>query len=128
MILCYFVQSNTRPSCLEVFVEEAEKLGLLMNWDKTEILAMDYLTEPEVSISTSHHLELPSKILRMIQILHEDTTSTGRNASLESDPFTIVTGVRQGCVLAPNLFDAVILKLLNEKSGKQSRRIPNGIT
>ncbi len=35
---------------LEIFVEEAEKLGLEMNWSKTELLRTNYLPEPDVMI------------------------------------------------------------------------------
>ncbi|KAI8482551.1 hypothetical protein Bbelb_396990 [Branchiostoma belcheri] len=53
-------------------------------------------------------LGVPSKLLDLLSLLHSDTTSCVRVNGQTSDPFTINSGVRQGCVLAPTIFNTAI--------------------
>ena len=49
-------------------------------------------------------LGCPPKFLSMVMQLHEDQRGQVRNSNDLSEPFTIINGVKQGCVLAPTLF------------------------
>ena len=50
---------------------------------------------------------IPQKIVNIIQSLYEDTSCRViHNADL-SEPFTVNTGVRQGCILSPLVFSLV---------------------
>ncbi|KAI8482291.1 hypothetical protein Bbelb_399820 [Branchiostoma belcheri] len=53
-------------------------------------------------------LGVPSKLLDLLSLLYSDTTSCVRVNGQTSDPFTINSGVRQGCVLAPTIFNTAI--------------------
>ena len=52
-----------------------------------------------------HSYQLPEKLLSIIQALHEDSTAAVRAYGKTSDKFPVTCGVRQGCVLAPTLFN-----------------------
>ena len=60
---------------------------------------------------------LPTKLISIIQALHENSTAAVRAYGKTSQEFAVTTGVRQGCVLAPTLFnlffDIVIRKALD---------------
>jgi len=47
---------------------------------------------------------IPQYILRLIEDLHNGSTSSVRIAAMQSPSFITSSGVRQGCVLAPALF------------------------
>ena len=49
-------------------------------------------------------LGCPPKFLSMVMQLHEDQRGQVRNSNDLSEPFTIINGVKQGCVLAPTFF------------------------
>ena len=49
-------------------------------------------------------LGIPDKIVRLVKILYSNSVSCVRASQPESAWFTIESGVRQGCVLAPDLF------------------------
>jgi len=49
----------------------------------------------------------PPKFLSMVMQLHEDQRDQVRNSNDLSEPFPILNGVKQGCVLAPTLFPAI---------------------
>jgi hypothetical protein len=54
------------------------------------------------------HYGIPQKVVNVIQNIYQDTTCRViHNADL-SEPFTINTGVRQGCLLSPMIFSLVI--------------------
>ncbi len=48
---------------------------------------------------------LPPKLIDLISALYSGTESVVRCGTTVSDPFPVPTGVRQGCVLAPTLFN-----------------------
>ena len=52
-----------------------------------------------------HSYCLPAKLLSIIRELHIDSTATVRAYGKTSNTFPITSGVRQGCVLAPTLFN-----------------------
>ena len=52
------------------------------------------------------------KLLRMITSFHEEMRGTVQHDGFSSDPFPIKSGVKQGCVLAPNLFGILFSLLL----------------
>ena len=52
-----------------------------------------------------HSYHLPEKLLTIIRALHEDTNAVVRAYGKASDKFPVTSGVRQGCVLAPTLFN-----------------------
>ena len=52
-----------------------------------------------------HSYCLPPKLLSIMRALHEDSTAAVRAYGKLSDKFSVTSGVRQGCVLAPTLFN-----------------------
>ena len=52
-----------------------------------------------------HSYCLPPKLLSIIRALHEDSTAAVRAYRKLSDKFSVTSGVHQGCVLAPTLFN-----------------------
>ena len=57
---------------------------------------------------------LHPKFLSMVIQLHEDQHGQVRLNSNLSEPFTIVNGVKQGCVLAPTLFSILFRVMLQQ--------------
>ena len=64
---------------------------------------------------------IPTKLVKIIQALYTDTTSRVRVKGAYSTPFPILSGVRQGCLLSPCLFNLalewVIRQLRTEDCG-----------
>ena len=61
----------------------------------------------------------PPTILSIVKSFHDDMKRTVLYGGATSDPFNILSGVKQGCVLAPTLFGiffATLLKHAFEKS------------
>ena len=54
----------------------------------------------------------PPKLLRMIISFHDDMKGSVRSDGSSSEPFPILSGVKQGCVLAPTLFGIFFSLLL----------------
>ena len=52
-----------------------------------------------------HSYCLPPKLLSFMRALHEDSTAAVRAYGKLSDKFSVTSGARQGCVLAPTLFN-----------------------
>jgi hypothetical protein len=59
-------------------------------------------------------LGFPSKIVSMIQCLYRSTQSVVRAYGKASEPFDVVTGVRQGSILSPFLFNMVVDEVLRK--------------
>ena len=55
----------------------------------------------------------PPKLLRLIESFHEDTKGIVQYDGSTSEPFSIRSGVKQGCVLAPTLFGIFFSLLLS---------------
>jgi hypothetical protein len=55
---------------------------------------------------------LPPKLTRLFSLLYHDSVSCVRIQQDISDWFSIASGVRQGCVVAPDLFNCVIDQLM----------------
>ena len=51
---------------------------------------------------------IPTKLIRMIRALYKETSSRVKVNGAYSDPFTIESGVRQGCLLSPCLFNLAL--------------------
>jgi len=59
---------------------------------------------------------IPAKYIRIFQALHTNTESSVRYEGLLSDWFTIQSGVRQGCVLAPDAFNVAMDQVLEHST------------
>ena len=55
---------------------------------------------------------VPQELSFLVRQLHTDTRSAVRLASSLSEEFTIETGVKQGCDIAPDVFNCVISHLM----------------
>ena len=54
----------------------------------------------------------PPKFINIIRLFHDNMTATVRANGLRSDAFSVETGVKQGCVLAPTLFALFLCAML----------------
>lgn len=61
-----------------------------------------------------HGLGVPSKYINILRNLYSDNTCRVRGENSLSDPFPTTSGVRQGCVAAPNLFNVAVDFWLNQ--------------
>ena len=52
-----------------------------------------------------HSYQLPDKLVSIIKIIHEDSIAAVRAYGRTSGEFSVTSGVHQGCVLAPTLFN-----------------------
>ena len=66
-----------------------------------------------------HSIGIPPKIVRVLERLYTDTSSCVRINNTLSDWFTISSGVRQGCVAAPDLFNCIIDYLMENVSAME---------
>ena len=66
-------------------------------------------------------LGCPPKFLSMVMQLHEDRCGQIRNSNELSEPFPILNGVKQGCVLVPTLF-TIFFNIMLQRSHRRSRR------
>jgi hypothetical protein len=55
-----------------------------------------------------HHYGFPPEFITIIKQLYEDTTCQIIHDGKLTEPFSIHTGVRQGCLLSPTIFLLVI--------------------
>ena len=63
---------------------------------------------------------VPPKLIDLMPELNSGTESAVRCVGTISDLFPVVTGVRQGCVLAPTLFSACMDWILGRMSERSS--------
>ena len=63
---------------------------------------------------------VPPKLINLMSELYSDTESAVRCGDTIPDLFRIVTGVRQGCVLAPTLFSTCMDWILGRMSERSS--------
>ena len=63
---------------------------------------------------------VPPKLIDLISELYSGTESTVRCGDTISDLFPVVTGVHQGCVLAPTLFSACVDEILRRMLERSS--------
>ena len=52
-----------------------------------------------------HSYSIPTKLITIIRALHEHSVAAIKCYGKTSDDFTVTSGVRQGCVLAPTPFN-----------------------
>jgi len=58
--------------------------------------------------SLMHHYGFPPKFVTIIQQMYEDATCQVIHDGKLTEPFTVQTGVRQGCLLSPTIFLMVV--------------------
>ena len=63
---------------------------------------------------------VPPKLIYLMSELYSDTESAVRRGDTISDLFTVVTGVHQGCALAPILFSDCMDWILGRMSDRSS--------
>ena len=59
---------------------------------------------------------MPKLLVEIIEELYTGTRCQTRTAGSVSEEFEVNTGVRQGCVLSPFLFNCLLGKILKEAS------------
>ena len=67
----------------------------------------------------------PPTTLRLLRALHTGNTAAVRIGGETSDPFGVTMGVKQGCVLAPLLFNVFLLavtKLCSQQAESEQER------
>ena len=65
----------------------------------------------------------PANFITILRLLHDKMTATILFNGTETGPFTIRTGVKQGCVIAPTLFTVYLCTILFFVRD----RLPNGV-
>ncbi|KAK1886523.1 Secreted RxLR effector protein 78, partial [Dissostichus eleginoides] len=66
----------------------------------------------------------PEKYVRVLKLLHDNMSATVLSGSGdETEPFRVVTGVKQGCVIAPTLFSIFVAAILY----LTSKHLPQGV-
>ena len=63
----------------------------------------------------------PPTLLSIVKSFHDDKKGTVLNDGATSDPFNILSGVKQGCVLAPTLFGIFFATLLKHAFGNPQK-------
>ena len=65
----------------------------------------------------------PPTLLSIVNSFHNDMKETVVYDGVTSDPFNILSGVKQGCVLAPTLFGIFFATLLKHAFGESTEGI-----
>ena len=68
-------------------------------------------------------ISCPPTLLSIIKSFHDDMMGTVLYDGATSDPFNILSGMKQGCVLAPTLFEIFFATLLKHAFGKSAEGI-----
>ena len=69
------------------------------------------------------HYGIPEKIIRMIRLAYEPSTCQVIHGNTLTEPFTVLSGVRQGCLLSPFLILLVMDWIMKETTKDQARGI-----
>ena len=69
------------------------------------------------------HYGIPEKIIRMIRLAYEPSTCQVIHGNTLTEPFTVLSGVRQGCLLSLFLFLLVMDWIMKETTKDQARGI-----
>ena len=69
------------------------------------------------------HYGIPEKIIWMIRLAYEPSTCQVIHGNTLTEPFTVLSGVRQGCLLSPFLFLLVMDWIMKETTKDQARGI-----
>ena len=67
--------------------------------------AYDSINRAALWSALQYCYHLPSKLLKIIEALHSNTSAAVRTYGKISDHFSVSSGVKHGCVLAPTLFN-----------------------
>jgi len=86
-----------------------------------------YVHQPIFALVLLTRLGIPDKIVSLIWALYNKSVSCVRESQCESSWFTAETGVRQGCVLAPDSFAAGVDWLLERTVGTCSTGVSFGL-
>ena len=70
---------------------------------------------------------MPQVLLKLIEDLHTGTTSRVRLGGLMFDSFPTSSGVRQGCVLAPDLFCRTIDWIMKRTAREAGVHVGNNL-
>ena len=70
-----------------------------------------------------HHYGFPPKFVTIIQQMYEDATCQVIHDGKLTEPFTVQTGVRQGCLLSPSIFLMVIDWVMRQSTAGQKTGI-----
>ena len=65
----------------------------------------------------------PEKFTNMVRQFHDGMTICVQDDGAHSNPFPVTNGVKQGCVLAPTLFNMVFSAMLNDAFRNNSAEI-----
>ena len=65
----------------------------------------------------------PRKFIQIIRLFHVDITGQVLSNGEQSDPFSISNGVKQGCVLAPVLFNLFFTCVLRQAAGNMDEGV-----
>ena len=65
----------------------------------------------------------PPTLLSIVKSFHDNMKGTVLYDGATSDPFNILSGVKQGCVLAPTLFGIFFATFLKHAFGKSTEGI-----
>jgi len=79
--------------------------------------AFDSISWPALWLLLSR-LGIPSKIIHLVKSLYEQSVSCVRANGLQSEWFEITTGVRQGCVVAPDSFATGVDWVMERATGR----------
>nr|XP_014351054.1 PREDICTED: oxysterol-binding protein-related protein 10 [Latimeria chalumnae] len=70
------------------------------------------------------HYGIPSKIARMLKALYKKILACVRIEGVTSEWFDVVTGVRQGCIISPLLFNIVLDYVLRRAFDNPDQEMP----
>ena len=65
----------------------------------------------------------PPNVIQIIRLFHIDMTGQVLSSGEQSDPFSISNGVKQGCVLAPVLFNLFFTCVLRQATGNMDEGV-----